>query len=105
VVVGLGTIAATILPAQVAAATMWSVIPPGTTLNGVAACPGTDQRGYARPGSGQTDCTVGVVEYNAQPAVATPEFPYPLALPALAIGALGAWAWLRRRRVRPQPSS
>jgi hypothetical protein len=40
------------------------VIPesPATTLRGVAVCPGTDQRGDARPGHGETRCTIGAVE-------------------------------------------
>ena len=38
------------------------VIPKGTTLRGVAVCPGTDQRGVARPGRGETRCTIGAVE-------------------------------------------
>jgi hypothetical protein len=38
------------------------VIPENTTLHGVTVCPGTDQRGVARPGSGETRCTIGAVE-------------------------------------------
>ncbi|HWG60564.1 MAG TPA: choice-of-anchor Q domain-containing protein [Streptosporangiaceae bacterium] len=38
------------------------VIPNPTTLRGIAVCPGTDQRGVARPGRGETRCTVGAVE-------------------------------------------
>jgi hypothetical protein len=38
------------------------VIPKTTTLRGVAVCPGTDQRGVARPGHGETRCTIGAVE-------------------------------------------
>jgi hypothetical protein len=38
------------------------VIPNPTTLRGVAVCPGTDQRGVARPGRGETRCTIGAVE-------------------------------------------
>ena len=38
------------------------VIPKTTTLRGVAVCPGTDQRGVARPGRGETRCTIGAVE-------------------------------------------
>jgi hypothetical protein len=38
------------------------VIPNPTTLRGVAVCPGTDQRGVARPGHGETRCTIGAVE-------------------------------------------
>ena len=37
-------------------------IPTPTTLNGVTVCPGTDQRGLARPLPGATDCTIGAVE-------------------------------------------
>ena len=39
-----------------------NVIPKGTTLHGVAVCPSTDQRGVARPGHGETRCTVGAAE-------------------------------------------
>jgi hypothetical protein len=38
------------------------VIPNPTTLRGVAVCPGTDQRGVARPGRGETRCTIGAAE-------------------------------------------
>jgi hypothetical protein len=38
------------------------VIPKPTTLRGVAVCPGTDQRGVARPGRGETRCTIGAAE-------------------------------------------
>jgi Bacterial Ig-like domain (group 3) len=38
------------------------VIPKTTTLRGVTVCPGTDQRGDARPGHGETRCTIGAVE-------------------------------------------
>jgi hypothetical protein len=39
------------------------VIPnPTLPLRGVAVCPGTDQRGVARPGHGETRCTIGAVE-------------------------------------------
>ena len=38
------------------------VIPKTTTLRGVVVCPGTDQRGIARPGRGETRCTIGAVE-------------------------------------------
>jgi Bacterial Ig-like domain (group 3) len=38
------------------------VIPNPTTLRGVTVCPGTDQRGVARPGHGETRCTIGAVE-------------------------------------------
>jgi Bacterial Ig-like domain (group 3) len=40
------------------------VIPNPTTLLGVAVCPGTDQRGVARPGQGETRCTIGAVEVS-----------------------------------------
>jgi predicted outer membrane repeat protein len=73
-------------------------IPVGTTLDGVQACPGTDQRGYSRPGSGETDCTIGAVEYNAQPPVSTPEVPAVPLLALAALGLLGGAVWFRRRR-------
>jgi hypothetical protein len=38
------------------------VIPKTTTLRGVTVCPSTDQRGDARPGHGETRCTIGAVE-------------------------------------------
>jgi hypothetical protein len=38
------------------------VIPKTTTLRGVTVCPGTDQRGVARPGRGETRCTIGATE-------------------------------------------
>ena len=38
------------------------VIPNPATLRGVAVCPGTDQRGVARPGRGETRCTIGAAE-------------------------------------------
>ena len=38
------------------------VIPKTTTLRGVTVCPGTDQRGDARPGHGETRCTIGAAE-------------------------------------------
>jgi hypothetical protein len=38
------------------------VIPKTTTLRGVTVCPATDQRGDARPGHGETRCTIGAVE-------------------------------------------
>jgi hypothetical protein len=38
------------------------VIPSPATLRGVAVCPGTDQRGVARPGRGETRCTIGAAE-------------------------------------------
>jgi Big-like domain-containing protein len=39
-----------------------NVIPKPTTLRGVTVCPGTDQRGVARPGHGETRCTIGAAE-------------------------------------------
>jgi hypothetical protein len=39
-----------------------NVIPKTTTLRGVTVCPGTDQRGVARPGHGETRCTIGAAE-------------------------------------------
>jgi hypothetical protein len=38
------------------------VIPKPVALRGVAVCPGTDQRGIARPAQGDTRCTIGAVE-------------------------------------------
>jgi hypothetical protein len=38
------------------------VIPKTATVSGVPVCPGTDQRGVARPGSNDTRCTLGAVE-------------------------------------------
>lgn len=38
------------------------VIPRSVTLRVVAVCPGTDQRGAARPGRGETGCTIGAAE-------------------------------------------
>ena len=38
------------------------VMPKSTTLRGVTVCPSTDQRGDARPGNGETRCTIGAVE-------------------------------------------
>jgi predicted outer membrane repeat protein len=73
-------------------------IPPGTTLNALLVCAGTDQRGYSRPGSGQTDWTIGAVEVAGQPASAAPEFSYPLVFPLVALAALGGLIWFRRRR-------
>ena len=48
-----------------------NVIPTGTTLRGVAVCPGTDQRGVARPGHGETGCTIGAVEAALTKATTT----------------------------------
>jgi Bacterial Ig-like domain (group 3) len=50
----------TLLPAATSPAA--DVIPNPTTLRGVAVCPGTDQRGVARPGHGETRCTIGAAE-------------------------------------------
>jgi len=50
----------TMLPGTKSAAA--DVIPHGVTLRGVAVCPGTDQRGVARPGHGETRCTIGAAE-------------------------------------------
>ena len=77
------------------------VIPTGTTLDGIQVCPGSDQRGYSRPGSGDGDCTIGAVEVGATlPPVATPEAPYTLVLPVLALGGLGGFILIRRRSLR-----
>jgi hypothetical protein len=50
----------TMLPATKSPAA--NVIPKTTTLRGVTVCPSTDQRGTARPGHGQTRCTLGAAE-------------------------------------------
>jgi hypothetical protein len=50
----------TMLPAPTSAAA--DVIPNPKSLRGVAICPGTDQRGFARPGAGEKRCTIGAVE-------------------------------------------
>ena len=39
-----------------------NVIPNPTTLSGFTVCPGKDQRGVARPGHGETRCTIGAAE-------------------------------------------
>jgi hypothetical protein len=39
-----------------------NVIPKTTTLSGFTVCPGKDQRGFARPGHGETGCTIGAAE-------------------------------------------
>lgn len=39
-----------------------NVIPKTTKLHGVTVCPSTDQRGVARPGHGETQCTIGAAE-------------------------------------------
>jgi hypothetical protein len=44
-------------------------IPPGTVADGTLLCPGTDQRGVARPQA--TDCDVGAVELVAQAQAVT----------------------------------
>jgi hypothetical protein len=41
------------------------VIPTATTLRGVTVCPSTDQRGVARPGTGETRCTIGAAEVGS----------------------------------------
>jgi hypothetical protein len=50
----------TMLPGSTSPAA--DVIPTATTLRGVTVCPGTDQRGDARPGHGETRCTIGAAE-------------------------------------------
>jgi Big-like domain-containing protein/parallel beta helix pectate lyase-like protein len=50
----------TLLPGTTSPAA--DVIPGSVTLRGVAVCPGTDQRGVARPGQGETRCTIGAAE-------------------------------------------
>jgi hypothetical protein len=50
----------TLLPGATSPAA--DVIPKPTTLRGVAVCPGTDQRGVARPGRGETRCSIGAAE-------------------------------------------
>jgi hypothetical protein len=58
----------TMLPAPTSPAA--GAIPVGTTLSGVAVCPGTDQRGVVRPQpSGGTTCTIGAVEVAPVKAV------------------------------------
>jgi hypothetical protein len=53
----------TMLPGSTSPAA--NVIPTGTTLNEISACPGIDQRGVTRPGVGESHCTVGAVEVSA----------------------------------------
>lgn len=53
----------TMLPANTSPAV--DVIPNPTTLSGAAVCPGTDQRGVSRPGSGETRCSIGSVEVGS----------------------------------------
>ncbi len=61
----------TLLPAATSPAA--GVIPLGTTLNGLAVCPGTDQRGVARPQpAGGSACTVGAVEVAPAVAITSP---------------------------------
>jgi hypothetical protein len=50
----------TMLPAPKSPAA--DVIPRSVTLRGVTVCPGADQRGAARPGRGETRCTIGAAE-------------------------------------------
>jgi hypothetical protein len=58
-----GGLTDTMLPAATSPAA--DVIPNPTTLRGVSVCPGTDQRGVARPGSGETRCSIGSVEVGS----------------------------------------
>lgn len=53
----------TMLPAKTSPAA--DVIPNPTTLDGFKVCPSTDQRGVARPGTGETGCTIGAAEVSA----------------------------------------
>src|SRR5262249_20695149 len=48
-----------------------NVIPKTTTLRGNQVCPGTDQRGAARPGHGETRCTIGAAEAGFSKATTT----------------------------------
>ena len=59
----------TLLPAATSPAA--DVIPKTTTLRGVTVCPGTDQRDVARPGHGETRCTIGAVEVALNNATTT----------------------------------
>ncbi len=59
----------TMLPAPKSPAA--DVIPRSVTLRGVAVCPGTDQRGAARPGRGETGCTIGAAEAGFTSPTAT----------------------------------
>jgi hypothetical protein len=52
----------TLLPGANSPANDWIASSPPTTLRGVAVCPGTDQRGVARPARDETRCTIGAVE-------------------------------------------
>ncbi len=59
----------TLLPAASSPAA--NVIPRGVTLRGVTVCPGADQRGAARPGRGETGCTIGAAEASYTAPTAT----------------------------------
>ncbi len=59
----------TMLPSKKSAAD--DVIPNGTNLSGIPVCPGTDQRGVARPGHGETGCTIGAVEVGFKQTTTT----------------------------------
>ena len=48
-----------------------NLIPKPTTLRGVAVCPSADQRGVARPGHGETRCTIGAAEVGFNKATTT----------------------------------
>jgi hypothetical protein len=52
----------TMLPAATSPAA--NVVPKAVTLRGVKVCPATDQRGVARPGQGETRCTIGAAEVS-----------------------------------------
>ncbi|HEY3952572.1 MAG TPA: right-handed parallel beta-helix repeat-containing protein [Streptosporangiaceae bacterium] len=52
----------TMLPAAKSPAA--NVVPKAVTLRGVKVCPATDQRGVARPGHGETRCTIGAAEVS-----------------------------------------
>jgi hypothetical protein len=53
----------TMVPAPTSPAA--DAIPRSTTLRGATVCPGTDQRGVARPGTGEARCTIGAVEVGS----------------------------------------
>ena len=62
----------TLLPAETSPAV--GQVPVATTLDGVAACPGTDQRGVSRPQPSDSHfCTIGAVEVTnpAPPTITT----------------------------------
>jgi hypothetical protein len=59
----------TMLPASKSPAA--NVIPRAVTLRGVTVCPGTDQRGAARPGRGESRCTIGAAEAGLTSPTAT----------------------------------